>query len=51
MKKADRITLYYLDDRQKQRVLDRLADLVIKTKEMPGKEGRKLVYIFVKPVD
>ena len=49
--KNDRLTLYYGSESLRKQVLERLDDMIVKVKEMPEKEGRKLVYIFVKSVD
>lgn len=51
MKKSDRLTLYYGSETLRKQILERLDDMIVKVKEMPEKDGRKLVYIFVKEVD
>ncbi len=51
MTKNDRLTLYYGSESLRKQILERLDGMIVKVKEMPEKEGRKLVYIFVKAVD
>ena len=48
MKKDNRLTLYFINNKTRDQVINRLGDLVTRVKDLPEKDGRKLVYIFIK---
>lgn len=48
MKKDNRLTLYYLNESTRNEILRRLGDLVTRVRDLPERDGRKLVYIFIK---
>lgn len=48
MKKDNRLTLYFINDKTRDQVIDRLGDMVVRVKDLPEKDGRKLVYIFIR---
>ena len=50
MKKNNRLALYYIDSETRDQVINRLGDMVIHVKEVPGRDDRKLIYIFVEKV-
>lgn len=50
MKKNDRLTLYYTDTKTRDQVINRLGNMVVNVKELPPKDDRRLIYIFVEKV-